>query len=168
MFEVDRFLFNCGFELPWNEEELASVSHGQEEKVYSKGQVYDFYRDIRDISQTAKTDVFLIDSYVDEEALDLYLEKIPQNVNIRILTNTPKGNFLTVAKNFKEKPNARFEVRQSTDCHDRLFFVDDACWVMGQSIKDAGKKPTYLIKIEGADLFRIVFEDLWKVSKFIL
>ena len=75
---------------------------------------------------------------------------------------------MTVAKKFKAKPNVKFEVRQTSDCHDRLFFVDNDCWVAGQSVKDAGKKPTYLVKIEGADLFRKVFEDLWKISKVIV
>lgn len=149
-------------------EMLVPIIHEQGEKVYEKGQVYDFYKDIRDITQTAKTEVFLIDAYVNEEALDLYLDKIPNGVNVRILTNRPQGNFLTVAKKFKAKPNVKFEVRQSNDCHDRLFFVDNTCWVMGQSVKDAAKKPTYLVKIESHDLFRNVFENLWNTSSVLV
>ena len=137
---------------------------GKEEKVYPKGHIYDFYKDIRNITKDAKNEVFVIDAYVDEELLNLYLEKIPIGVKIRILTKEPKGNFVTVAQKFKIKPKVDFEVRRSNDCHDRLFFVDDECWVMGQSVKDAGKKPTYLVKIEGYDLFRNVFDDLWKMA----
>jgi len=168
MFEVDRILFESGFELPWEEEKLSPIFHGQEEKVYEKGQIYDFYRDIREITQTVKNEVFLVDAYVDEEALNLYLDKIPLGIKIRILTNKPQGNFLTVAQKFKAKPNVKFEVRQSNDCHDRLFFVDNTCWVMGQSVKDAAKKPTYLVKIESHDLFRNVFENLWNTSSVLV
>jgi len=143
-------------------ESQKALDYGKEEKVYPKGHIYDFYKDIRDITKDAKNEVFVIDAYVDEELLNLYLEKIPIGVKIRILTNKPKGNFVTVAQKFKTRPNVDFEVRKSKDCHDRLFFIDNECWVMGQSIKDAGKKPTYLIKIKGYDLFRKVFDDLWK------
>jgi len=66
------------------------------------------------------------------------------------------------------KPDVDFEVRQSKDCHDRLFFIDNECWVMGQSVKDAGKKPTYLVKIEAYDLFREVFNDLWKNASALI
>ena len=149
-------------------ESQKALDSGKEEKVYPKGHVYDFYKDIRDKTKDAKSEVFVIDSYVDEELLDLYLEKIPTGVKIKILTNKPKGNFVTVAQKFKVKPQVDFEVRVTKDCHDRLFFIDNQCWVMGQSIKDAGHKPTYLIKIEGHDLFRSVFDDLWKnASKLI-
>lgn len=140
----------------------------EEDNVYDKGQVYDFYKDIKAISLTANTEFFLVDSYVDEEVLDLYIAKLPSNINIKILTNKIQDNFLTVAKKLKLKPNVKFEVRQNTDCHDRLLFVDNVCWIMGQSIKDAAKKPTYLVRIDASELFKKVFEDLWKVSKVIV
>jgi len=168
MREVDRMLLDAGFELPWEELKLTPVDYGKEEKVYPKGHIYDFYKDIRDITKDAKNEVFVIDSYVDEELFNLYLEKIPVGVRIRILTNSPQGNFVTVAKKFKMKPDVDFEVRQSKDCHDRLFFIDNECWVMGQSVKDAGKKPTYLVKIEAYDLFREVFNDLWKNASALI
>jgi len=168
MHDVDKILFEAGFELPWEEEKLRQMSHGQEEKAYEKGQIYDFYKDIREITQSAKNEVFLVDSYVAEEALDLYLDKIPSDIKIRILTNKPQGNFLSVAHKFKTKPSVNFEVRQNKDCHDRLYFVDNACWIIGQSIKDVGKKPTYLIKIESHDIFRLVFENLWKASSILV
>ncbi len=134
------------------------------EKVYPKGHVYDFYRDIQKIIRKAKKEVFLIDSYADEEILDLYLAKMPKTVEIRILTKEPKGNFIKVATKFKMKPGIKFEVRKSNDCHDRLFFIDDQCWISGQSVKDAGKKPTYLVKIDASNIFKKVFDELWKNS----
>jgi len=162
MREIDQKLFNMGFELPWEDLKLAPVVFSKDEKVYEKGMVYDFYTDIREITQTAKNEAFVIDAYPDEEVLDLYLEKLSPTVRMRILANKPKGNFMAVAKKFKQKPGVTFEVRGSPDCHDRLFFVDNSCWVMGQSIKDAGKKPTYLARMESHDLFRKVFEELWR------
>lgn len=168
MRELDQRLLDVGFELPWTDLKLAPIDYGEAEKVYPKGHVYDFYKDISEITNDAKNEVFVIDAYVSEELLNLYLEKIPAGVKIRILTNKPQGNFVTVAKKFKIRPNVHFEVRKSDDCHDRLFFIDKDCWVMGQSVKDAGKKPTYLIKIESYDLFRNVFDDLWKNASVLI
>jgi len=59
-------------------------------------------------------------------------------------------------------------VRQNKDCHDRVLFVDNTRWVIGQSVKDAGKKPTYLVRIESHDLFRSVFENLWNASSVLV
>ena len=138
------------------------------ENVYPKGHVYDFYKNVLEIIKNVKNEVFLIDSFPNEEVLNLYLEKIPPNVSIKILLKKPEDNFLTIAQKFKMKPSIEFEVRKNNDCHDRLLFIDNECWVIGQSIKDAGKKPTYLVKIEAGDLFRKVFEDLWKESSILV
>ena len=148
--------------------DLSTAIIPKEDYVYDKGQAYDFYKDIKAISLTANTEIFLVDSYVDEEVLDLYIAKLPTSINIKILTNKPQGNFLIISKKFKLKPNVKFEVRQSNDCHDRLLFVDNVCWVMGQSIKDAAKKPTYLVRIDASELFKKVFENLWKDSKVLV
>jgi hypothetical protein len=168
MLKADQMLFEAGFQLPWEDLKLRPIVYAETEKVYEKGQIYDFYTDIREITQQAKNEVFLIDAYPDEDVLNLYIEKVPAGIKIRILTNKPQANFLKVAQMFKAKPGVTFEVRESKDCHDRLFFVDDNCWVMGQSLKDAGKKPTYLVKIESHQLFRKVFEDLWNQGRALV
>jgi len=178
MVNVDKMLLEAGIQLPWSDLKPQAIIYEKGEKVYEKGQVYDFYTDIREITQQAKNDVFLIDAYPDEDVLNLYLEKIPSGIKIRILTNEPNKNnvkayqnftnFVSVSQKFKMKPGVTFEVRESKDCHDRLFFVDDNCWVMGQSLKDAGKKPTYLVKIESHQLFRKVFEDLWNHGRTLV
>ena len=178
MLEIDKMLFEAGIELPWADLRLAPVVYQADEKVYRKGEVYDFYKDVRDISQHANNEVFFLEPYPDEEILNLHLEKIPEGVKIRILTNKPHKsnakaqqsfeNFVAIARKFKAKPGVAFEVRESGDCHDRIFFVDGECWVMGQSLKDAGKKPTYLIKIESSAVFRKVFDDLWSESNLLV
>ena len=175
MTEVDGMLFDAGIDLPWSRLNLSPIEYDTEEKVYEKGQVYDFYKDILDITKLAKNEVFFVDAYPDEEVLNLYLEKIAPGIGIRLLTNEPPRssgksyqaftNFVTVARKFKQKPGVAFEVRRSTDCHDRLFFIDGICWVMGQSMKDAGRKPTYLVKIQSGTMFKKVWEDLWSQAQ---
>jgi len=165
---LDRDLPNIKTEIVDYLETQEVSKQNKKEKLYPKGYEYDVYRDILAKIKNAKIEIFVIDAYVNEELLNLYLEKIPKQVKIRILTNKPKGNFITVAKKYKGKPNVDFEVRQSSDCHDRLFFLDDECWAIGQSVKDAGRKPTYLIRIEGYAFFKNVFDNLWNNASKLL
>ncbi len=136
--------------------------YGDQEKIYDKGGLYDFYKDIGAITKSAKNEVAICDAYVNEELLDLYIAKLSPGTKIRILTEKPKGNFIVVAGKFKQKPGVNFEVRTSSDCHDRLLFVDEICYAFGQSVKDAGRKPTYLVRLVSYDLLKRIFEELWK------
>jgi hypothetical protein len=61
-----------------------------------------------------------------------------------------------------------YEVRESVDVHDRGIFIDDAQgWVMGQSIKDAGKKPTYLIKLLEPKRLESIYQKIWNSASKI-
>lgn len=166
MQEIDHKLYDSGFELPWSNLSLSPVTYSKDEKAYSPGLQYDFYKDLLDITKSTKSEILVIDAYPSDEILNLYLEKLPENIDIRVLIGTnkhkEKSNFLTVASKFSKKPMVKFEVRENSSVHDRLFFVDNECWVIGSSIKDAAtKKPTYLLKILAYDLFKHIFEDLW-------
>lgn len=137
-----------------------------DERVYHPGQVYELYRDIKTIIESAKNEVLIIDTYANEEVIDLYLGKLPLGIKIMILTNKPQGNFVAVATKFKQKHHENFVVKTNDKCHDRVFFVDKKCYVIGQSIdKAAIEKPTYLIEIQNAGTFRQVFQSLFDSGK---
>jgi len=140
MREIDRMLVDAGFELPWVELKLSPIDY----------------------------EVIITDNYADEELINLYLEKIPEGVKIRVLTQKPQGNFIAVAKKFKTKPNVDFEARKSMEWHDRWVFVDNECWVTGQSVKDAGTKPTYLVKLGAYELLRKTFNDVWNKASLLV
>jgi ribosomal protein L31E len=137
-----------------------------EEVIYRKEYAYNFYKDIKNIICSAKKEIIIIDSYINEELFNLYLEKIPPKIRIRIITNpnNPKGNFYVIAKKFALTPNIKFELKENNDCHDRMIFIDNNAWVIGQSIKDAGKKPTYLINVKKAYQLFEIFKEMWSSS----
>ena len=167
---LDQILTDVGFDLPREKLELSPIDYGKEgiEKVYPKGCLYDFYRDMLELIKQAENEVIITDNYADEELINLYLEKIPESVKIRVLTKKPQGNFIAVAKKFKAKPSVSFEARASNDWHDRWVFIDNECWVTGQSVKYAGEKPTYLIKLGGYDILKNCFEEAWnKASQLV-
>lgn len=149
------------------EQELNQIQKpNRGEKAYHAGQVYELYRDIKAIIESGKDEVLIIDAYVNEEVIDLYLEKLPFGIKIMILTNKPQGNFMAVASKFRQKHQDNFIVKSNDKCHDRMFFVDKRCYVIGQSVdKAATEKPTYLIEIQNGGIFRQVFQSLFDSGK---
>ena len=138
------------------------------EKVYKPGEIYDFYRDIKKITLSAKNEVFVIDAYAHEDIIDLYLDKLLIGIKIMILTKKPQDNFINIATKFKQKHKNNFEVKTNKNCHDRLFFVDKKCYVIGQSIEKAAmNQPTYLCEIHNSGKFRDVFQKLYDLGKKI-
>jgi len=114
--------------------------------VYAPGDDYDLYRDLSDIIAKAQQRVFIVDAYVDEQLFNLYVSKA-RSATVAILTNRIGTNVEIVSKKYAS--SRPLSLRTSGAFHDRLIFVDDRGWVLGQSVKDAAtKKPTYLIELE--------------------
>lgn len=148
---------------------VSPEKNGRIEKVYKPGQIYDFYKDIQRITLTAKNQIFVIDAYAHEDIIELYLDKLPLGIKIMILTSKPQGNFHKVAIKFKKKHGSAFMVKANEKCHDRLFFVDKKCFVIGQSIeKAATDKPTYICEIQNSGAFRSVFQSLYDSGKTLI
>ncbi len=153
--------------------ELQSLSKSVEngEIIYDKGSRFDFHVDIKNIIGQAKKEIIIVDSWINEDLLEMYLKVLNDNVNILILTNknNPKGNFVKVANYFKSQHKGSFEARETEFCHDRAIFYDNSQgWVMGQSIKDAAKnKPTYMIKLKNPLKLQSIYMHLWSSAKKI-
>jgi hypothetical protein len=116
------------------------------QKVYGPGAQYDFYRDLKRIVAGATKSVFIVDPYINAELFDLYVEKVIDGTNVRLLTSKFDSATEAVIKKFQAKTSIDFQAKRSPDIHDRVVIIDGtACWVLGQSIKDAAtKKPTYI------------------------
>lgn len=126
-----------------------------QEKIYDKNTQYDIYKDLRDLVKKASKEVFIVDSWIDETIFELYVEDIPTKVPVRILTKNYKPKFLTVAGMLVKKRS--LEIRSNDDVvHDRYLFVDDKCFMLGSSIKDAGNRPTVITEIHKKD-------DMYKI-----
>ena len=129
--------------------------------AFESGEEYAFCRDLRALVQLAKNETLVIDPYLDPQLFDVYVDSLPSTVGIHVLTSTPKSNVLILAQKFATgRPN--FELRTETkDLHDRVLFVDDRCWVIDQSIKDAARtKPTYIVE-HSHELMRKLYQPIW-------
>ena len=144
------------------------------EIVEARAKPFDAYLQIEKVLQLATKEVKIIDAYVDESLFLLYFHKVPLEVTIKILTMHARARkemfdrFVIVAKKFKKQKD-NFEVRKSTEIHDRYLIIDHRAWMIGQSIKDAGgRAPLSIIEVENVDAVLKMFDALWnKADKVV-
>ncbi|MEQ8933715.1 MAG: hypothetical protein RID96_28190 [Nitratireductor sp.] len=145
--------------------ELELDGHEEIGQVYGPQSQYDFLRDLKDIILGAQTEVFVVDPYFDGQAFETYLGPLGGSCSIRVLCSKSAKEVAGHVAAFSEQHQMKPELRKSRDIHDRLLIVDKSdCWIVGGSIKDAGKKPTYLLPLQpGFAPKKIrIYEDIWQ------
>jgi len=132
--------------------------------AYEPGDVYKFFADLKSIISEAENELLIIDPYFNGEAFNAYLSEVGSSVNVRILADRYSKDI----KGYVDKHTAQYgssiEIRRSKELHDRIVFVDaTVSWIMGGSIKDAGKKATYLIPLPTAitEAKYAIYSDIW-------
>jgi len=109
------------------------------EKIFFDGQIYDAYSFIIGLIKTAKTEIVLIDNYLDISVLDM-LSKKQENVKVRLITNKNTGILQTDIKKFNQQ-YPMLSIDFSDKIHDRFLLIDQArLYHIGASLKDLGKK----------------------------
>ncbi|SFG69431.1 hypothetical protein SAMN04488020_103212 [Palleronia marisminoris] len=148
--------------------ELELDGHEEIGQVYQAQQQYDFLRDLKEIILGAQSEVFVVDPYFDGVSFDTYLGPLGGNCSIRVLCSKYSMDLAGHARTFESQYGVKPELRKSRDLHDRLVIVDGAdCWIVGGSIKDAGKKPTYLVPLQpGIAPTKIgIYESAWQEAQ---
>lgn len=122
------------------EESFDKMSSKQTSIIYD-GKIYDAYSILIDILNSAKEEIIIIDNYANKELLDM-LRTI--NKNIIILSKNLDSVLLKKYNN--QYSNISFI--NNNPLHDRYIILDrkDA-YVSGMSLKDIGKKYSYIYKI---------------------
>lgn len=107
--------------------------------IFFEGQVFDAYVFVADIVKKAKTDIILIDNYVDETVLTL-LAKRQKKVSATIYTRQISRQLqLDIAKHNSQYPAIVIHLFASS--HDRFIIIDNnELYHLGASLKDLGKK----------------------------
>jgi hypothetical protein len=147
----------------------ASMPEAEVRGAYDAGDEYAFYKDLKDIMARANADIFIVDNYLNTDFFELYVATVRAGVNLRILTDQLRGNLEAVAKKYAASHSV--ELRSGPDVHDRHIFVDNRCWTVGQSIKDAAKKkPTYMVELSAGlvPTMRQIYEDLWAKATLVV
>ena len=113
----------------------------------SAGSFFSAKSRVRELLDTAQGEVFIVDPYVGVGTLDcLRALEVP----VRILTGASDAaierGFDRAVGDFTAEGH-HLEVRRRNGLHDRHLIFNDRCWLVGGSLKDAGKKPFNCIEI---------------------
>lgn len=131
------------------------------QKVFFEGQVYDAFDLLVSLVQRAKREIILIDGYVDTGTLNI-LAKKRQGVSATVWTH-PKTSLTDrdVATFNAQYPT--LEVRHTTSFHDRFLILDGTeGYLIGASLKDAGKKSFAVAKLEDSSIIESILGALDK------
>jgi hypothetical protein len=137
------------------------------------GSQHDAFQLIRKIIQSTKTEICIVDNYVDDSTWKL-LTNVPATVLIRVLTLKMKDDFPLEGKHFKSQHGNTVEVRKTdTDkVHDRFIIIDGATvWHLGPSIKDAGTKTAFMSEILSPTLVAAAVQEItnsWNVGTAVI
>ena len=117
------------------------------EIAVSEGSPFSAKSQIRDLLTTASTEVLVVDSYVGVGTLDC-LRSVQQKILLLTasLPSSVEAGFDAALIGFK-KEGFQIEVRRGDMLHDRHLAFNDRCWLVGSSLKDAGKKAFHCMEI---------------------
>ncbi len=106
--------------------------------IFFDGQTCDAYNFINDLFRSAKSEVVLIDNYIDDTVFTLFSKYL--NLRIKIYTQTiSKQLRLDYQKYSSQYKN--IELKEFKNAHDRFLIIDEKeIYHIGASLKDLGKK----------------------------
>lgn len=129
------------------------------QKVFFEGQVYDAFELLVTLVQRAKREIVLVDGYVDTGTLNILAKKRP-GISATVWTH-PKT---CLTERDIATFNAQYptlEVRHTASFHDRFLILDGVeGYLIGASLKDAGKKSFAITKLEGSSIIESIIAAL--------
>ena len=116
------------------------------EGIFYDGQIFDAYAHIINLIKQAKRSITLIDNYIDVDTLTM-LSHRADNVSATIYTRQlSQQQQLDVQRHNQQYPPITVNYCQRN--HDRFLIIDNAVYVFGASLKDAGKKLFAYIRMQ--------------------
>jgi uncharacterized LabA/DUF88 family protein len=135
--------------------------HKQTVEAYylARGQYFANYVKIREILQSAKQRIIIVDNYIDEEIL-YTVSILNPGVQIRIITKRIQGgDFLVLLKKL-QRERRDVAVYRSEMFHDRFIICDATCWHLGHSLKDLGTAIALIDQITQPSIFAQLEKDV--------
>lgn len=129
------------------EDEFRNFSSKEKTIIY-EGKIYDAYSIMLDIFNESKEEIIIIDNYVNKDLLDTL-----RILNKKIIIMSKNYNEQLIQKYSEQYDNIIF-ISNNT-FHDRYIVLDrKEVYISGMSLKDLGKKYTYINKVN-EDIFII-------------
>jgi hypothetical protein len=144
--------------------ELRIITGGRVSAAFAGGQPFEIFDELRKVIETAQTDVLFVDAYMGAEFVSRYLQHIPQEAAVRLLTRNMIPELTSALEIYTQQRPVNVEARKSTTIHGRFLCVDRArSFLVDASFKDAAKSaPAALIELSdtAADSLAL-YEALW-------
>ncbi len=127
--------------------------------IFFDGQVFEAYAFASTIFKKAKTEIILIDNYIDESSIT-HLAKKAKKVEVHLYTKKPNKQLALDVKKANEQ-YGKFQIHSLTKSHDRFIIIDQKeLYHLGASLKDLGNKWFAFSKID--HLTKLVLNQLTK------
>ena len=143
---------------------LLESSAAPSELTVAAGSPFSAKSRVRELLESATTELFLVDPYVGVGTLDC-LRGL--TVSIRLLTGQHSDSidpgFDRALADFGAEGHS-IEVRRAARLHDRHLLFNDRCWLVGGSLKDAGKKAFNCIEITDKGVIVADLEAKWQAA----
>jgi hypothetical protein len=141
------------------------------------GSAFDAYKVIGGIFNSATTEIFVIDPYMDGKIVAEFLQGAPEKIHIRLLSDqqTFKQDLPVAAakwtQQFQRLRPLSLRLSPARQLHDRLIIIDAAsAWTVTQSFKDfATRSPASIVRSdpETAKLKVVAYDDMWNAAHVI-
>lgn len=140
------------------EEQFNKFSSKRNTIIY-EGKIYDAYSVMLDIFNEAKDEIIIVDNYVNKELLDILRE-----VDKKIIVISNNMNNELIKKYDSQYDNTQFV--SDNPFHDRYIILDrKEVYASGMSLKDVGKKYSYINKIEESIFINELIKRIIKILK---
>jgi len=117
------------------------------EGIFFDGQIFDAWVFVSELVKSATKSLILIDNYIDESVLNLFLKR-KEGVEVKIYT----ANLTPTLKTDLEKHNKQYSPIELTvykNAHDRFLIIDEKqVYHIGAFLKDMGKRLFAFSKME--------------------
>ena len=124
------------------------------EGIFMDGQIFDAYELLIKLVKSAKSSILLIDNYVDESVLTMMSEKSP-GVQVDIYTKDISKSLALAESKFNSQ-YGDLSIHQISTMHDRFMIIDDkTIYLIGASLKDAGKRLFAFTQISAGHIFEL-------------
>ena len=116
--------------------------------MYEPDNVDGLFESLKFIIAKAQSNIIIVDPSFIGEIFSSYLSTIEDSVKIDVLSKKYVDDVQVHAERYKQQFRSVISFYKTHEIYDCLVIVDNSdCWIMGNSIKDAAKTPTYLIPL---------------------
>lgn len=122
-------------------EKLLNEISTKKNSIIYEDRMYDAYSLLIDILSEAKSEIIIIDNYINKEVFDIL-----RNIDKSIIVITKSFDDILVQRYIQQYSNVT--IKNNNLFHDRYIILDrKTIYISGSSLKDIGKKYSYIYKI---------------------